>query len=53
MIYEYDDFGFIVFDVVAKDFVDIADFATMRNEFKKGNSGLGEFASATTSTPMA
>ena len=53
MIYEYDDFGFIVFDVVAKDFVCMADFATLPNEFKKGNSGLGEFASATTSTPMA
>ena len=45
MIYEYDDFGFIVFDVVAKDFVCMADFAKLPNEFKKGNSGLGEFAS--------
>ena len=45
MIYEYDDVGFIVFDVVAKDFACIADFATLPNEFKRGNGGLGEFAS--------
>ena len=41
MIYKYDDFGFIGFDVMAEDFVCMTDRVALPSEFKKGNSDFG------------
>ena len=41
MIYEYNDFGFIGFDVMAEDFVCMVDRVALPNEFKEGNSNFG------------
>ena len=41
MIYEYDDFGFIGFDVMAEDFVCMVGRVVLPNEFKEGNSDFG------------